>query len=240
MKLSEIKRPTRLSIETSELQYEFFVSNLCRNPKTKELEDILIAPTLYVQGNNQTNVQLSPEMCSQSIFEGFNGYTYSLGKLNRLAEINLDKLISFLQIYFSLEGSKDILEKNADCKKCKQYDIENIPKLTFGNLRNILSCIVKTDTSLHHLESLNTQEKRDNFTKIYNGYIEDRDCFTHGIMFFLYPDFKPVLRVKLENKLQYITFEKEVFVSNLEVFNYLTEILNAIRVHVQSKAKSVK
>ena len=111
MKLSQIKRPTKFSIETSELQYEFFVPYLYRNPKTKELKDILIAPTLYVQGNNQTDVQLSPEMCSQSIFEGFNGYTYSLGKLNRLAEINLDKLISFLQIYFSLEGSKDILEK---------------------------------------------------------------------------------------------------------------------------------
>ncbi|MEY4538587.1 MAG: hypothetical protein RLZZ306_344 [Bacteroidota bacterium] len=230
MKIIDIIRPQIVNIDTSELRAELLLPIKMYYEEDEELVDIFIAPTLILTQTNSKDEKpellIDPKMFDKEIFDSFNKLTYSLGKMVRLAELNLDSLSSIIELYLTKNPVSELVTRNYDCKKCKCYFEKNFNILTFENLKCILSCIVKTDTSLYNISELNTPEKRKNFTSIYTNYIEDRNRFTHGKLFFLYPNFEPVLRVKSkEYSEHYITYEKKVFISNLLTFDYLNNIL---------------
>lgn len=239
MNLTNIKRPEALVINSSDLNVELSTYQKIHYEEDDELVDIFIAPTLVISqedsNDGKFDLPIDSKMFGREVYEKFNNLTYSLGKMVRLAEYNADRLSKLIEQYFSIHPSDEVLNRNSDCRKCLQYGVEeNFGKLTFGNLKSILSCIVKTDTSLHSVPELDTTEKRKEFTKIYHNYIEDRDRFTHGILFFLYPYLIPILRVKTaESEDQYITYSKEVFLSNLETFDYLDSVLSKIRAVIE-------
>jgi hypothetical protein len=203
------------------------------------LVDILIAPTIVLpdklNDEGRFDLPIDPKMFDGDVYNQFNQATYSIGKLTRLAELNLDNLSNVIGLYLSMYPLDDILQRNADCGRLAQYDIANkFNSLTFGSLRNILSCIVKSDVQLHVLDELNDSVKRNNFTSMYNNYIEDRDRYTHGILFFRYPEGDHLLRVKNgQGRPQYITYNEEIFVDNLKTHQYLNGILDAIRSFLQ-------
>ena len=239
MNLTDIKRPEILEINSSDLNVELSTYQRIHYEEDDELVDIFIAPTLVISqedsNDGKFNLPIDSKMFDQEVYKKFNRLTYSLGKMVRLAEYNADRLSKLIGQYLSVYPSDEVLNRNGDCKKCLQYEVdENFGKLTFGNLKSILSCIIKTDTNLHSVPELDTTGKRKEFTKIYHNYIEDRDRFTHGILFFLYPDLAPILRVKTkESEDQYITYSKEVFLSNLETFDYLDSVLSKIRAVIE-------
>lgn len=244
MKLSDIKRPELITISEEGIRVEISAPRDIYKNKTKDIIDILIAPTLVLsdkkEGDGKFPLPIDPKMFNEDTYKRFNNFTYSLGKMVRLAELNLDTLIGMVGLYFHITPVEEILKRNADCQKLKDYDIEkNFNKLTFGNLRNILSCIIKTDTELHNLPGLTTSEERKNFTSVYKNYIDDRDCYTHGILFFLYPSMEPILRVKTHKGDNiYVKYEKDVFTHNLLTYNYLTKIISDIREYLQTKINS--
>jgi hypothetical protein len=244
MKLNDIKRPTIIEVSEDGLRVEISAPRDIFNDETKELVDILIAPTLVLSDKKEADekfpLPIDPKMFNEDTYKRFNNFTYSLGKMVRLAELNLDTLIGTVGLYIHKTPEEEILKRNADCQKLKDYDIENnFNKLTFGNLRNILSCIIKTDTELHNIPGLTTPEERKNFTSVYKNYIDDRDCYTHGILFFLYPTMEPILRVKTHKGDNiYVKYEKDVFTHNLLTYNYLTKIISDIRQYLQTKINS--
>lgn len=241
MNIKDIKRPEIISIDEDDLRFEISAPIDYLEKETNELADILIAPTLVISKRENSEekfpVPIDTKMFSDEIYKRFNGYTFSLGKMVRLAELNLDFLIDLISRYIHLTSVNELLERNSDCKKLKEYGIENnFNKLTFGNLRSILSCIIKTDPELHQIPGLTTPQERKNFTSVYKNYIDDRDRYTHGILFFLYPLMEPILRVKNHDGTRiYIKYEKVVFSHNLMTHNYLTNILSDIRDYLQTK-----
>jgi len=99
-----------------------------------------------------------------------------------------------------------------------------------------LRCIIKTDPELQKIVEIDTPEKRKNYTAVYNNYIQDRDYYTHGILFFFYPAFAPVLRVKsATGEMQYVRYEKKVFTDNLMTHGYLSDILHKVREILQQQ-----
>jgi hypothetical protein len=243
MKKEFIKRPKQIPINEKSLRMEIYLPKQIFDDLTGELIDILIAPSLVLseqKGNDEKfPIPIDHKMFNDETYKRFNNFTYSLGKMVRLAELNLDNLIGVVKHYNHLTSMEEILKRNSDCQKLKEYDIENnFHKLTYGNLRNILSCIVKTDKDLYSIEGLETTACRKNFTTVYKNYIDDRDCYTHGILFFLYPSMEPILRVKTnEGNNIYIKYEKEVFTHNLMTFEYLSKIIADIRQRLNSRLK---
>lgn len=236
MNLNDIKRPTIIELSENSLRVEILAPRNIFNDKTNELVDLLIAPTL-VLSDKKNSLPIDTKMFNEDTYNRFNNFTYSLGKMVRLAELNLDTLFDMIGLYIYLTPVEEILKRNTDCKKLEEYDIENkFNTLTFGQLRNILSCIIKTDTDLHKISGLTTPEERKNFTRVYKNYIDDRDCYTHGILFFLYPLMEPILRVKTHKGDNiYVKYEKDVFTCNLLTHNYLTKIISDIREYLQTK-----
>ena len=243
MKLNDIKRPMLIELSEDGLRVEISAPRDIYNGETKELVDILIAPTLVLSNKKDADEKFSlpidTKMVNEDTYKRFNNFTYSLGKMVRLAELNLDTLIRMVKLYIHLTPVEEILKRNSDCQKLKDYNIDNnFNKLTFGNLRNILSCIIKTDNELYNIPGLMTPEDRKNFTSVYKNYIDDRDCYTHGILFFLYPSMEPTLRVKTHKGDNiYVKYEKEVFTHNLLTYNYLTKIITDIEQYLQTKNK---
>lgn len=95
---------------------------------------------------------------------------------------------------------------------------------------------MKTDKELQTIEGLNNKNDIESFTTIFQNYIDDRDCFAHGVLFFIYPNMEPVLRVKTkdgENK--YVKYTEEVFKSNLLVYKYINGLLLEINQVLQNK-----
>ncbi len=240
MKLSEIKRPEQENISQEDLVVEMVMPQKIYEQGTGILADILIAPTLAITKKDKEGevhvLPIDPKMFDEDAYKRFNNFTYSIGKMVRLAEMNLDTLIQVVGLYLELHRFAEIIKRNSDCKQLAQYDvISGFQKLSFVNLRNIFSCILKTDVELQAIEEFKNRESRDNFTAVYRNYIDDRDNYTHGILFFLYPDLSPVLRVKKDGGDKYIRYTKEVFVHNLMTFDYLTNGLNKIREFLQKK-----
>jgi hypothetical protein len=241
MKLADIRRPEILALHEEGLRVEISSPRDIYDKEKNELIDILIAPTLVLSDEKDADekfpLPIDPKMFNEDTYKRFNNFTYSIGKMVRLAELNLDTLIGVVGLYLHIYPLDEILKRNADCKELEKYDIaNNFNKLTFGNLRNILSCLIKTDPELHKIKGLEDKDSRKNFTTVYKNYIEDRDFYTHGILFFLYPSMEPILRVKANTgETQYIKYEKDVFTHNLMTYNYLTTTLNEIREVLQKK-----
>lgn len=229
----KIIRPNKKTIDltdTNVMTASFFTKRDVENDQN-EFIDTLVFPTIQFlqKEDNQKkfNLLIDEKFFTKELGIKFNRYTYGIGKIVRLAEINNDRLSRFIKNYFDLNDLKKFYTRNAECTKLAKYEIDkNINNLTFGNLVNILRNIVKTDSSFYSIQYLSSESKRKEFRKIYVDYVEDRDFFTHGILFFEYPGFNPVLKVKSKNGEEFfINYSKEIFHSNLTTFNYLYDIV---------------
>jgi len=222
-------RPEILDIDDKTLKVECFTQ--FKVYSKDEFADILIFPTLVLAKKDQQDskfpLPVDEKMFTKELGFKFNGYTYGIGKIVRLAEINSDHLHNFITDYFFKNDIKDFYQRNANCAKVREYKIEEkSAHLTFGNLKNILRLIIKTDAAFYEIEELNDSNKRSNFRKTYDNYVVDRDRFTHGKLFFLYPDFNPILRIKeKDGKDCYINYSQEIFLSNLHTYDYLEKVL---------------
>ncbi|QRR01546.1 hypothetical protein [Dyadobacter sandarakinus] len=239
MKHQDIRRPQNIEFNDLKVRVELSVPTFIYDDEDNLL-DILIAPTLVLPDGFEglvTELPISSQMFDEDIYKNFVLRSNSIARLNRLAELNLDTLIGVIERYFAIHPVDEVLDRNADCRVLREYNIqENFSKLTFGNLRNILSCIIKTDPDLQVFEGLKSKEDRKNYTTVYKNYIEDRDSFTHGILFFLSPDFIPVLRIKSQTgSFKYVSYDKPIFTDNLLTYKYLTSILDHINLYLQSK-----
>ena len=165
----------------------------------------------------------------------FNRLIYSLGKMNRLSEQIFDKVKDIVKCYCYYTCLRQLLEKKSDCRQNKDYRKQEFHKLTFANLKNILSCILKIDDSFYEIEGLKSKEGRKNFSKIFNEYIVRRDYYTHGILYLFLPQKEAVLKIQKEAEVKYIKYQKEDFEVNLKMFLFLNTILCDIRLIIQNK-----
>src|SRR5690554_1032825 len=229
----KIIRPNKKTIDltdTNVLTASFFTKRDVENDQN-EFIDTLVFPTIQFlqKEDNQKkfNLLIDEKFFTKELGIKFNGDTYGIRKIVRLAAINHHRFSLFIKHYFDLNDLKKFYTRNAECTKLAEYEIDkNINNLTFGNLVNILRNIVKTDSSFYSIQDLSSESKRKEFRKIYVDYVEDRDFFTHGILFFEYPGFNPVLKVKSKNGEEFfINYSKEIFLSNLTTFNYLYDIV---------------
>ena len=228
--MTNFARPTEVNIDNSKIFAELSIPRPIYNKETKKLVDIHISPVLVEtelkEGEDKPILPISPDFFTDDKNEKFNRLTYSLGKINRLAESNLDRLQGFIRHYFHVNNFNDTVAKFKKCNEYAGYDIsDNFSKLSFMQLRNLFSCIIKSDTTFHGIEELNSGEKRNSFTKTYADYVYDRDCYTHGQLFLHYPDFNPILRVKPPNKKEhYISLTEEILWDNLATYQYLEDV----------------
>jgi len=226
-------RPEILTVDEETLMVEFFTHRKVYS--NDEFTDILIFPTLILtkkkEQDGKFSLPVDEKMFTKELGLAFNGYTYGVGKIVRLAEINNDNLHNFIKDYFHKNDLEAFYKRNADCAKIQKYKIEEkVEFLTTGNLKNIMRLIIKTDTSFHKIEELNDPNKRKHFRQTYENYVVDRDRFTHGKLYFLHPDFNPVLRIREnDGKSYYVNYSKEIFLSNLETYDYLETVLSQMK-----------
>ena len=227
-------RPIQLDITEEDLKIEISIPKPIYFAGTKRLADIHISPTLVLtsknEGDDKHDLPIDTAMFTDDKFEKFNKLTYSIGKLIRLAELNFDRLHYFIGTYFHFNSLDDFFNRNKKCQECKSYDTSNnFTKLTFGQLRNIFSGILKTETKFINIDGLKTPEERSNLSKVYDHYIYDRDCYTHGKLFFLYPDFRPVLRVKPPNKGEhFVELTEDILYDNLAMYDFIEQNLTVM------------
>lgn len=97
-------RPIQLDIKEEDLKVEISMPKPIFFAGTKRLADIHISPTLVLttknEGDDKHDLPIDPAMFTDDKFEKFNRLTYSIGKLIRLAELNLDRLHYFVGTYF--------------------------------------------------------------------------------------------------------------------------------------------
>lgn len=97
MKVADIKRPPVLLVNEDALTTEISSPQNVYDKETGKLVDILIAPTLIItekaEGDPKFNLPIGPNMFTEDRYKSFNQFTYSIGKMVRLAELNLDELI---------------------------------------------------------------------------------------------------------------------------------------------------
>lgn len=139
-----------------------------------------------------------------------------------------------IKLYLTNNDLTEIKKRNRKCKEIDKYNFEK--DLTFGELRNVLSCILKTDKDFEKFSDLETAEKRNSFSKLFDNYIVDRDCYTHGILTFLYPSFEPILKVKPPNSEEhYVGISVKILRDNLLMYEHIDKILSEINQVWQNK-----
>ncbi len=167
------------------------------------------------------------------IFCEFDNVTGAIAKLNSFAEMIYKELKNVIKLYLEIFELNEILIRNSKCKKLSSYDFEK--DLTFGKSKNVFSCIFKTEKEFHTTFKL-TKEQINYFTKLLDGYVIDRDCFTHGSLLFVYPDFKPILKAKPPNSEEYyIDLCRKTFDNNLANYNYIESMLRAMNEYLRKK-----
>lgn len=233
--LADIRRPRLLRISEESPRVEVCAPKYIYDGQTGLLQDIYIAPALVKKkGTGFVETSSLPEAAEDFVaatFKKFNALTYRLGKMVRLAELHMDALRNVIDLYLQRNDVAAIAGRKAACRFLLEANLpEELNQLSFEALRGVLSCLVKTDKTLQQLPGLQTNEERRNFTKVYHNYIEDRNRYTHGLLFFLYPGLEPVLRVRTHAGVAaYMTFDEGVFTDNLLTYDYLTQTLSAIR-----------
>jgi hypothetical protein len=231
-----IERPFKIDLKKEDFKAEISL------PKTiydnEQLVDIHIAPTMVKLEPNATGgkpiLPIDQKMFTDDIYKKFNRLTYSIGKLNRLAELIYDKLKRTISLYLAVNELEELRERNKKCKDLQEYNFER--DLTFGQLRNVFSCIIKTDKEFEQFSELENGEKRNNFSKLFDVYIIDRDCYTHGILSFLYPGFEPILKVKPPNSEEhYVGLTEKILRDNLLTYKKIDKLLSEINQVWQEK-----
>lgn len=166
------------------------------------------------------------------LIDNYEHISCRVSKLSRLAEKTNRTFKSIIGFYLRNKELSDILNRNRACKKLKGYEAKR--EFTFNELRNLLSCIIKTDDKFHIIKELSTPEKRNDFTKILDEYIIDRNSYTHGYLFFLYPDFKPILEVRPPNEqLHFIMIDDNTITDYMMTHKEISKVLKKITAIVQ-------
>ena len=108
-------------IKEEDMRIELSSSQNVKDQETGELIDILIAPKLVVSNkpgeDGKHELPVDPKMFTNERLKLFNNLTYSLGKMVRLAELNLDTLSDVIQLCLQRNTNEEIIARNADCKK---------------------------------------------------------------------------------------------------------------------------
>lgn len=245
LKYDDISKIEKLEVDLSKddvLLASFSISDFLYDEKG-EIVDIGAVSFLQILNKNEKGkfeYPIHEEMVEKALtnegWKEFNKYIYSLGKMNRLAEEIYDKLKDVIKAYLVKYSLECILNRNSSCRKNKNYSDIGFHKLTFMNLKNILSCIITTDDffSFSDIEGIKSNERK-NFSKIFSEYIERRDYYTHGKLYLLYPSEEPILKIQIGEKEEYIKYKKENFIDNLKMFMYLKKVLDEMRQKIQNR-----
>lgn len=223
-------RPVEIKIYNTDIVSELFYSKKVYT-SNNDLLDVLVFPTIQILTwkdiSEKFEMKIDEKMFSKELGLKFNHFTYSIGKLVRLAELTNDNLRKFIEKYFLNVDLEDFYSKNSSCEKLRFLKIDSKEAhLTFGNLVNILRNIIKSDERFYNIKDLSTNKKRKKYRKIFIDFVEDRDYFTHGVLFFLYPKFDPIIRIRTnQRKDRYLSYSKDIFLYNLEAYNFLTKTL---------------
>jgi hypothetical protein len=88
-------------------------------------------------------------MVDGTIYEKYDNLTYKIGKAIRISELINDELQRCVRTYNEKIGVENLIDRNAKCRELKKYDFSKL--LTFMQLKQTLSCIVKTEKSCGNL-----------------------------------------------------------------------------------------
>lgn len=219
--------------------HSFFLYDENRNDEIVDIGAVNYLQILIEGDNGKVQMPIYEDMVKRIYtdeeWKKFNNYIYGLGKMNRLSEEIFDQLKKVIKGYLVNNKLEEILDKNSDCRKNKNYLEKEFHRLTFNELKNILSCILKTDDDFNVIEGVKNKNEVKNFSKIFQDYILNRDYYTHGKLYILYPDEKPILKIQERENEKYIEYKKEDFINNLKVFMYLKTILNDIYQIIQNR-----
>ncbi len=163
---------------------------------------------------NQENIDLYDILC------------FRIGKLNRLAEYNLDRLRTFIQKFFSHRDYEEYFSKNSESKKRLKYNTsDDFNRLSFGELKNILSYIIKNEDMFHKIETLDSVDKRNIFTKYYHQFIQNRDILTHGVIFLSIPDREILCRAIINNEVTFVKITEKSITDSHQVFHIVDGVI---------------
>lgn len=219
------------------------------NPKDTVINDsngiVDIASVNYLQilsedENGEFNCYIGKDIYTEenNDWKEFNRLIYSLGKMNRLSEQIFDEIKKVVERYCCYISSDEHSSRNSDCGKNRAYTKQDIHRLTFANLKNILTHILKTDNRFYEIKGLENKGLRDDFFKIFDEYIKRRNYYTHGILYLLLPEKEPVLKIQKKGEEKYIKYQKVDFQVNLKIFLFLYTILHDIGMVMQDKKPS--
>jgi hypothetical protein len=193
-----------------------------------DFQDIKIAPVIVLLNSENETPQLDiDKMVDGTIYEKYDDITYKIGKAVRISELINDELQRCIQSYDNKIGISNLINRSAKGRELGKYDFSKL--LTFMQLKQTLSCIVKTEEKIWQLEDLNTSEKRNHLTKTLTNFIFNRDFLVHGTLHFLYPEFKPILKISDHNKNhKYFIFKDELIKKTIIDYNYLKKNIGNI------------
>jgi hypothetical protein len=223
-----MKRPIEIALTKNDFKAVISLKKEIFNGD--RLVDIYIAPTIVhlVSENNEKPILPIDLDKRESLYKQFNQLTYSIGKLIRLAELSNYAIKDFVNLYLSKNNIDEITNRNSKCRELKKYQFDG--DLTFMQLKQVFSCIVKTDKCFDSVEELISGEKRNIFTKQFDEYIYDRDCYVHGTLYFFYPEYIPILKVKPPNKKEhYVSINEEILWDNLLMHKNINTIIDKMR-----------
>ena len=235
MDLENIIRPQRidlytvaeLTIPSQDFEVNPEVSEMSILYEIDKIQDIKNQSYDQVLENIYPKLRLLTQPVIDDFISNYELLSCKISKLSRLSESINRNLKTFYGFYINNNPLSEIVNRNSQCKKMKNF--EQKKEFTFNELKSILSCVIKTDNNFHEIEELNTAEKRKRFTKTLQDYITDRNGFTHGALFYLYPNYKPVLEVKPPNeKMHYIMIDDDVLLSNMKVHKYIRKVLTKV------------
>ncbi len=191
-------------------------------------QDIKIAPVIVLQNPELEVPKINiDKMLNGTIYEKYDDITYRIGKAVRISELINDQLQSCIQLYNNKIGITNLMNRNAKCRELIKYDFSKL--LTFMQMKQTLSCIIKTEKKIWQIEDLHTPERRNQFTKTLTNFVFNRDFLVHGTLHFLYPEFTPILKISDHNKNhKYFIFKDELISKTIIDYNYLQKNISKI------------
>jgi len=235
-----LRRPIKFEIGNDKLSLQITQKRAKKDKKGSPIDievlSILIVRKKEEKGETIYFPEISKEE-SEKVFSKFEITSNKIGKLNRLAELTYIDIKKVIKLYLELFDLEKVLNRNAKCRSLSSYNFEK--DLSFAESRNLLSCILKTD--LDYQKSINlSKDQLKYFTKLFDGYIIDRDCYTHGELFFLHPHFDPLLRVTPPNSEEhYIEFSDKTYNDNMDTYNYIESFLRNFEGYLRKKKHSL-
>ncbi|MDI9859869.1 hypothetical protein [Flectobacillus roseus] len=194
--------------------------------------DTIIIPVIYSQEQFDTeNITRIDYYINEHIKDDnikiYEDLCYSVGKINRLAEVNFDRLRRLINQYFLNRKYKSFFRKRdkATQEIAKYNVLHNFNKLTFRQLFNILKYIIENDRKFQSIAEFETLEKREAFFEYYDRFIANRNIFTHGIIFISLPDMKIMCRAIVNNSEVYREIDENSIVSTHQVYHLLDRVI---------------